>query len=102
MKWFNLLCDALHLLAQAGLEAWRGIGDVVAGSKHRCCIVVAVTEVDGELGQQLMCHLSEGSLYMLEGWRRLMAKLSAPGASTLLTALIGEDRARLVVGDLRG
>ena len=51
-----LLRQTLELLAQAGSGAWQWLGDVAAGNKHRCCIVVALFAVDGEMTRGALDH----------------------------------------------
>ena len=81
----QLLRQTVELLAQA----------VAAGNKHRCCIVVALFGVDGVMTRGASDHA-------LEFWRRSLPWLSAPGVSLLVNTLLGEDRVRLVLGDLYG
>ena len=90
-----LLRQTLELLAQAGSAAWPWLGDVAAGNKHRCCVVVALFAVDGAMAQR-------ASDCALEIWRKSLPWLSAPGVSVLVNTLLGEDRVRLVLGDLYG
>ena len=80
----QLLCNALNFLARAGAEAWQGVGEVAAGNKHNCCIVVAVAEVDAELGRGLLRRPSEGVRNKIEQRHQMVPWLAAPGASTLL------------------